>query len=213
MNEDCKMLSVDEHARACQMTSIQQKNRFLLGRRFLRILLSIYLNVVPADIVFECNQNGKPTLKAGGNRLHFNMSHSQGLALIAICREHFIGVDIEALHKLEDLADIAGRFFTKQEVAALKDCLPSERVSLFFRYWTGKEAYIKACGGRISDSSLKKINLAFSNPLGRSCRIKSGLRLRWLSPAPKVVAAIAHSASCSNFIFHRWDEPRNRTLK
>jgi phosphopantetheinyl transferase len=48
------------------------------------------------QIRFVCNAFGKPHLSpAFGSRLKFNLSHSAGLALIAIAADSNIGIDLE----------------------------------------------------------------------------------------------------------------------
>lgn len=82
--------------------------------------------------------------------LHFNVSHSNGLALYAVARGREIGIDLEFVR--EDIAglEIAERFFSSREVSALRALAPSEYTVAFFDCWTRKEAYIKARGEGLS---------------------------------------------------------------
>src|SRR5207245_4260490 len=81
-----------------------------------------------------------------GNRLKFNLSHSAGLALIAITAASNVGVDLEYIRAQSDYVDIARRFLSAAEVDYLI-ALPSHLYAeAFFSCWTKKEAYLKACG-------------------------------------------------------------------
>jgi phosphopantetheine--protein transferase-like protein len=80
------------------------------------------------------------------DRLKFNLSHSAGLALVAIATASKVGVDLEHIREQSDSADIARRFFSAAEVDYLM-ALPSHlHAESFFSCWTKKEAYVKACG-------------------------------------------------------------------
>jgi 4'-phosphopantetheinyl transferase len=201
---DIGTLSPDERARAKTMESSHTKNQFLHGRTVLRSLLGLYLGVAPHEIVFRYNQNGKPTMSKTMDNIHFNLAHSAGLALIAISRRKFLGVDIEALQGLSDLRDIATRFFSKREITSLERCLPEHRLQLFFRYWTGKEACIKACGKRVTDSALKRIDLALTASTGDSGKVKGSGYLWWLSPASSFIGALATDSRPANVLCRRW---------
>jgi len=113
----------------------------------LRDLLGRYLQTQPSQINFVYNAFGKPDLSPEfGNRLTFNLSHSAGLALIAIATASNVGVDLEYIRAQSDCADIARRFFSAAEVDYLI-ALPSHLYAeAFFSCWTKKEAYLKACG-------------------------------------------------------------------
>src|SRR6185312_10744716 len=69
---------------------------------------------------------------------------------IAIARGQPVGVDLERIDRVLDAGNLARRFFSKREAAAL-DALPEpERATAFLRLWTCKEAVLKALGAGIS---------------------------------------------------------------
>ncbi|MEM8548166.1 MAG: 4'-phosphopantetheinyl transferase superfamily protein, partial [Pseudomonadota bacterium] len=99
---------------------------------------------------FVVDNNRKPHL-ASELGVQFNLSHSANRALIGVCREAAIGVDIEKVRKRARLADIAGRFFSAAEQAALADYADgADYRGAFYRIWTRKEAVIKATGEGLS---------------------------------------------------------------
>jgi 4'-phosphopantetheinyl transferase len=140
-------LTPDERNRSARFHFERDRQRFIVARGVLRDLLGRYLQTQPDQIGFVYNAFGKPDLSpAFGSRLKFNLSHSAGLALIAIATASDVGVDLEHIRAQSDCADIARRFFSAAEVDYLS-ALPSHLYAeAFFSCWTKKEAYLKACG-------------------------------------------------------------------
>ena len=140
-------LTPDERTRSARFRFERDQQRFIVARGVLRDLLGRYLQTQPGRIRFVYNVFGKPDLDPEfGNRLKFNLSHSAGLALIAIAPASKVGVDVEYIREQSDYADIARCFFSAAEVDHLI-ALPSHRYAeTFFSCWTKKEAYLKACG-------------------------------------------------------------------
>ncbi|HEX2242050.1 MAG TPA: 4'-phosphopantetheinyl transferase superfamily protein, partial [Gammaproteobacteria bacterium] len=61
-----------------------------------------------------------------------------------------IGIDIECIRSELAYEQIAERFFSPREVAALRTVPTSRQLKAFFDCWTRKEAYIKARGEGLS---------------------------------------------------------------
>jgi 4'-phosphopantetheinyl transferase len=78
--------------------------------------------------------------------LHFNLSHSQGLALYAIAQNRQVGVDLEALRTDCPWQAIAQQCFSPAEQAQLAALPAPLQRQAFFKGWTCKEAYVKATG-------------------------------------------------------------------
>ena len=112
----------------------------------LREILAVHTGLAPADLSFEPDAQGKPHLPASLGALHFNLSHSAGLAAVAVTRAGPVGVDVERVRELDDMDSLVRRFFAPAERAALEACPPAHRARAFFTIWTRKEAYIKAVG-------------------------------------------------------------------
>ena len=110
-------LTPDERTRSARFHFERDRERFIVARGVLRDLLGRYLQVEPGKIRFVYNAFGKPDLGPEfANRLKFNLSHSAGLALIAIATASDVGVDLEYIRAQSDYADIARRFFSADEV-------------------------------------------------------------------------------------------------
>ncbi len=132
-------LSAEERHRAGRFRFDQDRNRFIVCRGTLRNLLGI-----KPDENFAYGIYGKPCLP--DSEIRFNVSHSHGMAMIAMARGREVGCDVERIDA--DFADenIPERFFSPYEVRSLRALPAKDQCDAFFRCWTRKEAYIKACG-------------------------------------------------------------------
>jgi 4'-phosphopantetheinyl transferase len=103
---------------------------------------------------------------SGDGGLRFNISHTRGLVARAVTREDELGLDVEVTDRPTAL-ETTSRYFAADEVHAVLHAEPEKRRCLFFRFWTLKEAFIKATGeglNRPLDSfafSLDPIRVAF----------------------------------------------------
>ena len=136
-------LSADEHARALRMRVRSDALRYLGARHALRRLLGEALAMPPEDLPIAVSRDGKPRLD-GEPALHFNVSHSGKLALIALSRTHEIGVDIEVERRVRDAEALAAAHFTPAEQAEWRAAGSPD--ALFLACWTRKEACVKALG-------------------------------------------------------------------
>jgi 4'-phosphopantetheinyl transferase len=147
-----QLLSSEEKERAVKFKFERDRRRYIVSHAGLRSVLSNYLHIVPGDLTFSAGPSGKPFLAPiGGKALgEFNLSHSNEVALIAVAREKEIGVDVEWIARDIPFREIAGRFFSAREVAAM-NALPDYLQRLaFFKCWTSKEAFLKAKGTGLS---------------------------------------------------------------
>jgi 4'-phosphopantetheinyl transferase len=142
-------LAMDERARAARFFAPRDAARFAVGRGRLREILATYVGLPPAALRFEYGEHGKPALGGAGRAPpFFNLSHSHGLAVLGVCHDAQIGLDIEAVRPIKE--DIADQFFSAGERQALSRLADSDQQAGFFRCWTRKEAFIKCVGHGLS---------------------------------------------------------------
>ncbi|NJP21105.1 MAG: 4'-phosphopantetheinyl transferase superfamily protein [Hydrococcus sp. CRU_1_1] len=168
VRELATILSDDERARAERFYFELHRNRFIVSRGGLRTILGRYLNLKPDRVQFEYSSRGKPKLaeSGGAEKLQFNVSHSQDLALYGFSCDRAIGVDLEYLRRFDDAQNIARRFFSAQESAIIDSLPEEEKIAAFFRGWTGKEAYLKATGEGLAGSlDAVEVSLVPSEPV------------------------------------------------
>lgn len=205
-------LAPDERERAGRFRFPRDARRYVAGRVALRAILSGYLRIAPAAIAFTYGTYGKPELADHSThpRLRFNFAHSDALALLAVTWEAALGVDIECLRPDIEHAAIADRFFSPRERAMLRTLPEHERLPAFFRCWTRKEAYIKACGEGLTLSLADfTVSLAPGEPPALLCvRDKPEEATKCticdLSSHPEYAAALALNGSLLSLVCFRY---------
>lgn len=143
-----RTLSHDEIEKAGRFRFAKDRDRFVVGRGLLRIILGLYLNQCPEQLQFCYGPYGKPALvvQREGNGIHFNVSHSQDQVLYAIAQERRVGIDLEYIRHIPGASDLVEKFFSSYERSVFRALAPDARLEAFFRGWTCKEAYAKATG-------------------------------------------------------------------
>jgi 4'-phosphopantetheinyl transferase len=163
-------LSPEESARYARYLVPGAAQTFLAARLLVRSVLSAYAPVPPWDWRFETNRWGRPYIAnpEAPRELLFNLSHKPGAVTCLVGCGRDLGVDVEHSASRPYLLEIASRFFSPSETAALT-ALPEEgRIQRFFELWTLKEAYIKARGVGLS---LGLANFSFS-PCGDTATVR-----------------------------------------
>jgi len=141
-------LDDEEKERALRFKFPASRNLYVASHAFLRKVLGRYLGADPGTLRFRAATLGKPELTAGD--LRFNLSHTDGAAVVAVTRRSAVGVDVERVRENLDPLELAERFFSRPEIEWLRSQPESQRFSAFFACWTAKEAYVKASGGGMS---------------------------------------------------------------
>jgi 4'-phosphopantetheinyl transferase len=139
------LLEPQERERAARFKVEAPRRQFIISHAFLRLVLARYLGIAPPDVRFRVAAHGKPELEAATD-LRFNLSHTEGAALLAVARDRRVGVDVERVRENLHPLELADRFFSSSEAAWLRSQPRSEQIPSFFACWTAKEAYIKAHG-------------------------------------------------------------------
>lgn len=199
-----QVLSTNECHRAAGFRFDSDRSTFVVARGLLRFLLAAYTAKQPEELEFTYNPYGKPSLS--GNLLPaFNVAHSDGQALYAVCADHQVGVDIERIRPFEDVLKIAREYFAHQEYVQLASAPHHARHELFFRYWTLKEAVVKATGIGLDQFhefqlKLSENGAAVLEPVtsGRLCDIT--WHLKWFDPKLGYAGAWAAAGSVSQVI-------------
>lgn len=157
------LLSAQEAARAARFSFDKDRRLFIAAHGALRSILAGYLRTGPDNLAFAEGVNGKPYLTAPVAGLRFNLSHSRRRALLALSFGGEVGVDIEYVKPEFQFSDIAERFFTAQEAAALR-ALPADlQRQGFYQCWTAKEAFLKAKGTGLS-GQLDEVEIILAAP-------------------------------------------------
>ena len=180
LSECMKVLSRSEAIRAGNFVFERDRREYVISHGAVRMVLSRYSGIAPEELEFETAANGKPQLVERFTDLRFNLSHTDGLALIAITRGRDVGVDVERVDESITFQDIADHYFEPRELWDLRIAPPDQRATRFFEVWTRKEAALKATGEGIA---------AFGRALNAELNVQS------LRPADGYAGAVACAGS------------------
>jgi 4'-phosphopantetheinyl transferase len=145
-------LSPEERAQYGRFRFDKHRHTYLVSHALLRGALSLIAQVEPAQFCFNKNAYGKPFL-AGPlehQALYFNLSHTEGLAALAISTHIELGVDVENKHRQDMTQALAEQFFAPEECRVVATIGDTERTEKMLEFWTLKESYIKAVGAGLS---------------------------------------------------------------
>lgn len=188
-------LSSDELCRAKRFYKEQHRQRFIAGRGILRTILGRYLGIEAQQLQFSYEPLGKPVLADTFNesKLSFNLTHSNSLALCAVSSDRLVGVDLEYIRPVSDVLTLAKRYFSEREYTVMRSLPPHQMQQVFFRYWTCKEAYLKATG--VGLAQLEQIEISLTPTEPAKLITDQHWSLLELVPAEDAVAAVAVEGS------------------
>jgi len=142
-----RLLSPEEREQEQRFRFERDRVQHVVARALVRTVLSHYTLDDPASWQFGPNAFGKPFVAGPcAMPLEFNLSHTQGLAVCLVALGREVGVDAEDVTRPVDHLTLARRFFAAPEVAVLEALPPPQQPEAFYRFWTLKEAYVKARG-------------------------------------------------------------------
>jgi 4'-phosphopantetheinyl transferase len=142
-----RVLSREERARHDRFHFAKDREAYLVAHGFLRGVLSMFDRVKPADWSFSANSRGRPEIAGRPDlALRFNLSHTAGLIGVAVCRSFDVGVDVERVERRGDIRGLADYCLCDFEKAQLPPDPAEDPRPVFCRFWTLKEAYLKARG-------------------------------------------------------------------
>jgi len=146
-------LSNAEQARVKRYRSREAAERYVITRSLVRVVLARRLGREARRIEVSRTDSGKPVVTGG---VHFNVSHSGDLILMAMSDDCDVGVDVERRREIERVGQLTQRWLTAGERAEVERLAgtglsPSDA---FLRTWTLKEARLKAIGVGISGAAM-----------------------------------------------------------
>jgi 4'-phosphopantetheinyl transferase len=165
INSDIALLTEEERARANRFHRIEDRDRYIATRTFIREIISATTGIKLSAIEFGKTEKGKPYLK-DNKEIHFSISHSNSRIAITVSKGYECGCDIEETDSRKISDDIIQTHFHKNEITMMEQ---GNKTTCFYQCWTRKEALYKAFGSGLPDDlasvdstkSLQKINGTF----------------------------------------------------
>jgi 4'-phosphopantetheinyl transferase len=144
-----RILDEAEQTHAGKIKNAQLHKRYVEVHGRLRILLAQTLNQPPEKIRIKKAEHGKPYL-ADYPELAFNLSHTADRLMIAVGLDCQLGVDIEICKPRVNLSGLVNKCFAEEEAAYWNNLPEGQKKTEFYRFWTRKEAFVKATGRGIA---------------------------------------------------------------
>ena len=151
------VLSKEEQKRYSSYLNESDKIRYICNHRFVRQVLSEYLNIPSSQIEFSYAHRGKPYVKNSG--LFFNYSYRANFCILGITKSAEVGIDIEKIKPLQDIPTFTEFCFSKKEKEIIFNSDKDRFQDTLFTFWTFKEAIIKSLGIGLS-ADLTQIDLS-----------------------------------------------------
>ena len=193
-------LSPTEQERAGRLRFEHHRRHFVVAHGWLRHILARYCLQDPCDVPILHARGGKPQLDDAMLRsfdIRFNLTHSNGRALLALARGFEVGVDLEEIRDAVQHLKLSERFFSSTEWETIKACSEDRQREMFFRYWVGKESVMKAQGTGLL-FPLDQCELTISDSLDEAVLSQCGQKIqgqkwvvRFLDLNPGWVGAVA----------------------
>jgi 4'-phosphopantetheinyl transferase len=135
------------------------------------------------------DEDGKPRLAVDPGRLSFNLSHSGGLALVALAPGGIdVGVDVERVKERRELARLAARWLPAADARAVAAVVPAEQPAVFYPAWTRHEACVKCSGvglaGTPPGAEVTAVQLEIDDGYAAAVAVRDGSAA---PPTPRIV--------------------------
>lgn len=159
-----ELLSDDERRHLDGYRIRESAERYIVTRALVRSVLSERLGIPGPVIKVSRTDTGKPIVTEG---VHFNVSHSGDLVLLAVSEQRAVGVDVERKRPVLKVGALTERWLSDLErvnLARLRS-LGIDESDSFLRIWSLKEAQLKALGVGISGSARAELHRVHVMPL------------------------------------------------
>jgi phosphopantetheinyl transferase len=196
-NDLISCLADAEQAKARQLPDPVERRHFILRRCFQRVFLKAVLDWKGSlpDLRIEHRLDTQPFCPYFPSyRLSFSSSGSTAVACAS--HTHHVGIDAEKIRTIENVSQLARRFFTDDEAASISKFPTNEQSMRFLQNWTAKEAGLKAIGRGIVSGLNTFLVTGTNSELGIEFKgefeTTAPWTLKYLGFLPQHVVAVVH---------------------
>ncbi len=150
INELFQILNENEKIKSKSFIKQRDQQNYIISHAYLRLLLTRYHpDISQKSWKFSKNSYGKPFLSKEHNvAIHFNISHTDSAVSYIFTRSSICGIDIEEDRDIILDRQIINLVLSDKEKSIYQTS--RNKNTLFYRFWTLKEAYLKAYGTGLS---------------------------------------------------------------
>ncbi len=141
-----QVLGQEEFARAARFVDPAERRQYVVAHAALRDVLSSYVGTPASALQFRWERLGRPRLARERVDIQFSFSRSSDLAVVAVCTDHAVGVDVEKVVPGFEYEPILRNFGIGVAEELMTKLAEPERTRHFFSSWVRLEALLKAKG-------------------------------------------------------------------
>ncbi|WP_236843513.1 4'-phosphopantetheinyl transferase family protein [Bradyrhizobium icense] len=180
-----KVLDAGEIDRMGRFLHVEDRMSYLAAHAGVRLMLGRLVGQRAEALRFQPSEHGKPMLVAAPVEIDFSLSHARGAVAVAAAGMP-IGVDIESLREIADMDSVCEIVLAAEEREVLRNAPAALRSRLFLRYWTLKEALLKAAALGFTIAPNTVIIDAGPSPAVLSVPAALGSAAHWRLIAPAI---------------------------
>ncbi|MDQ8728106.1 4'-phosphopantetheinyl transferase superfamily protein [Bradyrhizobium sp. LHD-71] len=143
LERSATILDAQERERLARFRHIDDRCSYLAAHAGTRFILASIVDRSPDALQFRPSQHGKPMLLDSPMEIDFSLSHARGVVAVTASRMA-VGVDVEPLRDITHLKSMSELVLSEDEQSVVRQVPKATRSQLFLRYWTLKEALLKA---------------------------------------------------------------------
>jgi 4'-phosphopantetheinyl transferase len=213
------VLDEPELNRATAITEPAVHAEFVVSHGAARWILADLLGTTPRSLRWRYGRSGKPELAEPATDLQVSLSHSDGLAALAVSAGHPVGVDVQRYRDAVGLARMAERYYPPAEARYVADAVDAAEAGCrFSTLWARKEAAAKVDGGRLIPAlAWPSCIPADANSPSEHCQFRSGdptgehpVRIQDLQVPDGFAGAVALAGTDGFHVTSRWWTPDDR---
>lgn len=147
----------------------EDRARFLAAHALVRIVAARHAGVAPRAIRYAAGAaHSKPRFAGRAAMLEVSIAHSAERVVVAISRGVELGVDVERIGAASEEESLVRSVLCADELGELSALAQPLRAWAFCRYWTRKEAILKATGHGLS---VEPMRIAVTAPTRRAALV------------------------------------------